>query len=267
MFRALCNNLTGMRAFQYSLEQIADNMSNINTTGYKASHASFSELLYRNVQDRRLPAAPGAGALDPQAGKGVRISSLTTSFSQGALVQGSRPLDLAIEGEGFFRIIRPDNTVSYTRNGSFYLDEAANIVTAEGDFLDVPFNLSALLRDMDGDLGALVITAEGAALWVTEDAAPVELGNIQLYRFINPAGLAADRNGQYLQTAESGGALAGLPGQIGYGKIRQQYLERSNVDLAEEMVRLITTQRALQSNIRALITTDELWALTIYIKS
>ena len=120
---------------------------------------------------------------------------------------------------------------------------------------------------MDGDLGALVITAEGAALWVTEDAAPVELGNIQLYRFINPAGLAADRNGQYLQTAESGGALAGLPGQIGYGKIRQQYLERSNVDLAEEMVRLITTQRALQSNIRALITTDELWALTIYIKS
>ena len=267
MFRSLCNNLTGMRAFQYSLEQIADNMSNINTSGYKAAHASFSDLLYRNVQDRRLPAAPGAGALDPQGGKGVRVSSLTTSFAQGSLAQGSRPLDLAIEGEGFFRIIRPDNTVAYTRNGSFYLDEAANIVTAEGDFLDIPFNLSAVLQDVNDDLGTLVITEEGTAFWVVKDSAPIELGNIQLYRFINPAGLIADRNGQYIQSAESGGALAGVPGQVGYGKIRQQYLERSNVDLAEEMVHLITSQRALQSNIRALMTTDELWALTLYVKS
>lgn len=267
MFRSLCNNLTGMRAFQYSLEQIADNMSNINTSGYKAAHASFSDLLYRNVQDRRLPAAPAAGALDPQGGKGVRVSSLTTSFAQGTLVQGGRPLDLAIEGEGFFRIIRPDNTVSYTRNGSFYLDEAGNIVTAQGDFLDVPFNLSAVLEDLGGDVGSLVITAEGAAYWVVNDSTPLELGNIQLYRFINPAGLVADRDGYYLQSAESGGALAGVPDQVGYGKIRQHYLEQSNVDLAQEMVRLITTQRALQSNIRALMTSDELWAQTLYIKS
>lgn len=270
MFRSLCNNLTGMLAFQYAMEQSANNISNINTTAYKGSQAKFSDLIYREVQDRRLPVSSAMGTIPPQGGKGVRVSSLTTSFSQGTLTQSLRPLDLALEGEGFFRVLRADDTVAYTRNGSFYIDNEGNIVTAQGDYLDVPFNLSDLIADMDGEeqpLGELVISDEGVAFWVIQGQEPVELGRIQLYRFVNTAGLVADRSGQYLESEVSGEALEGLPGEDGFGKVRQYFLEGSNVDLSEEMVRLIISQRALQSNIRATITTDELWALTIHAKS
>lgn len=270
MFQSLYTNLTGIRAYQQSLEQVSNNISNLNTAAYKGAHAAFSDLIYREIYDRRMHAAPDAGALEPQLGKGTRVSAQTSEFAQGTLSQSGRALDLAIEGEGFFRVVKPDDTVAYTRNGSFYLDAAGNIVTAGGDFLDVPFNLAGLMGEADGEerpLGSLVITGDGMAYREVEGEEREELGQIQLFKFVNKDGLVSDRGGQYMEAETSGAPLAGVPGEEGFGEIRQKYLELSNVNLSEEMVHMIVMQRALQSNIRALMTSDELWTLTLQGKS
>lgn len=270
MFRALCTNLSGIKAFQHSLDQLSNNISNIDTTAYKGSQVNFSDLIYREIADRRKPAAPDEGALDPQLGKGVRVSANTHSFEPGTLIKTDRALDMAIEGDGFFRVVKPgDDTVAYTRNGSFYLDASGDIVTAQGDFLDVPFNLAALAGEEGEERppGELEISGEGMVYWNAEDGEREELGQIQLYKFVNKDGLVSDAGGQFFESETSGEPIEGFPGEDGFGEVRHKFQESSNINLSQEMVHMIVTQRALQSNIRGLMTSDELWSLTLQGKS
>ncbi len=270
MFRSLSTNLSGILAYQQSLNNIANNISNVNTAGFRSSTVSFSDLIYRELRERRMHVSPIEGELEPQNGKGVRISSSTDSFVQGSLAQTQRDLDLAIQGDGFFRIIRPDGSFAYTRSGSFIMDPAGNILTVQGDSLDLPFSIADLTgagEDAELPPGKLVVSSEGAAYWDNGDENPVYLGQIQLYKFVNTAGLLSENGLRYTETEVSGAAVEGLPGEDGFGVVRQRFIELSNANLAAEMVNMLISQRSLQSNIRALMTSDELWAYTLQVRS
>lgn len=272
MIRGLYNGMSGVAAQQLALEQISNNMANVNNHGFRKTRASFSDLLYREYQNRRLPVHPRMGALPPQAGKGVRVSDITTDFSQGAITHTGRPLDLAIAGEGLFRVIRSDGTAAYTRQGSFSVDDHGNIVNAAGDYLEVGFTLEDFFEPPvaageEQPEGELFISDEGTAYRVIPGEEPREIGRVPLFRFVNTAGLQADRNGYYLETEASGPPLEGIPGADGLGSIRQHCIERSNVDLSAEMVELLLTQRALQSGVRTIMANDELWDITNQLKT
>ena len=270
MFRSLSTNLTGIMAYQNSLNNIANNISNINTTGYRGSTVSFSDLIYRELRDRRMHVSPIEGELEPQNGKGVRVSSSTTSFIQGSLSMTDRDLDLAIDGDGFFRLVRPDGSFAYTRSGSFIMNPMGDILNSQGDYLDVPFDMSDLMEtgeDAELPPGKLVVNPEGVAFWDDGGDDPVLLGQIQLYKFINTAGLLSDNGLRFVETETSGAAVEGFSGDEGFGVVRQKFIELSNLNLGEEMVNMLVTQRSLQSNIRALMTSDELWAYTLQAKS
>lgn len=261
MIRAYASFLSGITAHQRSLEVAADNVANVNTAAFKRSELSFNDLLYDNMQIKRLPVANPPGSPNPQVGLGVRIGAVVPLFAQGSIIEGGRPLDLAIEGEGFFRIIRSDGSAFYTRQGVFNLDADGRLVTAYGDFLDVPFALQGYR------LETLLISPEGVVAAENAAAEIETLGVITLYRFNNSAGLLKDRSGHYLATEASGEPFAGAPRDEGFGVLRQYYLEGSNSDLGLEMVQLIAAQRALQANARGLIIADELQALTLQVRS
>ena len=269
MFKSLSTNLTGIMAYQQSLNNIANNVSNVNTAGFRGRTVSFSDLIYRELRDRRMHVSPIEGELEPQNGRGVRVSSSTTSFVQGSLAQTDRALDFGIQGDGFFRLVRPDGSFAYTRSGSFNIDSTGSIVTSHGDYLDLPFNISELLGEgEDAELppGELVVNPEGVAFWDDGGDEPVLLGQIQLYKFINTAGLISDNGLRFTETETSGAAIEGAPGEEGFGIIRQRFIELSNLNLGEEMVNMLIAQRSLQSNIRALMTSDELWAYTLQVR-
>jgi len=270
MFWSVNSSLTGLRGFQQSMDQTSDNIANTNTTGHKKSEVSFNDLLYRELSERRMSESQALEAEPPQTGKGTRVSATNTNFAQGGMEQTNRPLDLAVEGEGLFRVIREDGTEAYTRDGTFFMDAEGDLVNASGDYLDVPFDLSEYMVDTEegGSLEQLTIDERGNVYWQDEDEAePEELGQIELHRFVNPEGLEQDGNNQFLETEVSGAPITGTPGEDGFGQLRQGFIERSNVDMAEEMTNLIKDQRALQSNARAMTTSDELWSMTLQAKA
>jgi len=260
MGRSFFNAYSGIAAYQRSLQQIADNLANLNTNAHKKSEVSFTELLYADLQEKRYAVDPAPEALPPFRGKGVQMYPVTKFFDQGALQLTERPLDLAIEGEGFFRINRFDGTEAYTRRGAFYVDEAGSIVTDRGDFLDVDFDLDGIM------VNTVVIGPNGQVSGENEAGARVELGQIELFTFVNKGGLSKDSAGLYEVTEASGEPEQGVPGTAGFGSLRQFHLESSNVDMAMEMVHLIASQRALQANVRSMITADELKALTLLVR-
>ncbi len=253
MMRALWSAASGMVAQQLNVDTIANNLANVNTAGFKRFRVDFQDLLYQTI---RVPGAPAAeGVMIPtglQVGLGVRPAATTRIFSQGTFQHTGNPLDLVIEGEGFFQVLLPDGSKAYTRAGSFKLDSDGNIVTADGYPLEPPISIPADAIDISvGADGSVAVTLAG-------QSEPQTIGKIELARFPNPAGLSSIGHNLFAETAASGQPTTGTPGMNGLGTIGQGVLELSNVVVVEEMVNMIIAQRAYEANAQAIKISDEM---------
>ncbi|KAA3627624.1 MAG: flagellar basal-body rod protein FlgG [Proteobacteria bacterium] len=244
---------TGLEAQQTRMSVISNNLANVNTTGFKRSRAVFADLLYQNVrqpggqtsQDTQLPSGL-------QLGTGVRTVATEKTFTQGSLVQTANHLDVAIQGRGFFQILMPDGSVAYTRDGSYQMDAQGQIVTSSGYQLQpaitIPANTQSITIGTDGTVSVMV----------AGNTAPTNVGNIQLSDFINPTGLQPVGENLFKETAASGTPQTGTPGLTGLGTLVQASLESSNVNVVEELVNMIETQRAYEMNSKAISTADQM---------
>lgn len=254
MLPALYVAKTGLAAQDTNLTTISNNLANVSTTGFKSDRAEFQDLLYQikrqpgaqSTQDSELPSGL-------QLGTGVRIVGTQKNFTAGSLQTTDNPLDLAVNGRGFFQIRQPDGTIAYSRDGTFHLDNNGQIVTANGYALEpaivVPQNSQTFTVGQDGTVS--ITTA-------ANPAAPQIIGNIQTADFINPAGLQAQGGNLFLETASSGAPQVGTPGLNGLGTTLQNTLENSNVSTVEELVNMITTQRAYEMNSKVISTADQM---------
>jgi flagellar basal-body rod protein FlgG len=245
---ALRTAATGMMAQQTRTEVIANNLANVNTTGFKRSRADFVDLLYQTVQDTQTVGYTDATTTPAiQVGRGTRLSGITRLHSQGALEQTQRPLDLAIDGEGFFQVQLADGQTAYTRDGALQISDKGVLVTAEGltvlPGIKVPADAAGIAIAPNGIVTATYSATSGKA---------IELGRIELARFANPAGLQAIGQNLYAATPASGEAATGFPQDEGMGRLQQGYLEGSNVEVVQEMVDMITAMRAYEINSKAI---------------
>jgi flagellar basal-body rod protein FlgG len=252
--RALSIAATGMAAQQTNVEVIANNLANMNTTAFKTQNAAFEDLLYQNVEQ------PGAqssdtGSLVPngiQLGSGVRTAAVYRITTQGAMTSTTNPYDLAVNGSGYFRVTLPDGTDGFTRAGNFALSPEGQIVTQDGYVvapgIAVPSTALGITVSSQGQVQA---TMPGVAT-------PTTLGQLELDRFPNEAGLNAMGNNLFSQTAASGAPQAGVPGATGYGTIQQGYLEASNVDPVAQITSLITAQRAYEMNSKVVTAANDM---------
>lgn len=255
MIRSLWIARTGLEAQQTNIDVIANNLANVSTNGFKKSRAVFEDLLYQVV---RQPGAQSSQQTQVsnglQLGAGVQPVSTARIFTQGNLQFTQNSLDLAINGNGFFQILMPDGSIGYTRNGSFQKDNQGNIVTPDGHPLQPNITIpDTALSVTIGTDGVVTITEPG-------NPAPVQLGTIQVATFINPGGLLSIGSNLYLETASSGTPTPNTPGQNGSGVIEQNFVETSNVDVAEELVSMIEAQRAYELNSKVVSTSDQMLA-------
>lgn len=251
MIRALYTSITGMNAQELQLNVVSNNLANVNTTGFKKSSAQFEDLFYQTL--RAAGAETVGGGQVPtgiQVGMGVRPSSVQKVFTQGDFVQTSNDLDMAIEGRGFFKILR-DGDEFYTRDGSFKQDSDGFIVTSNGDRLQPEFQIPPDTVVIEIDSGGLI-----TALDANSDV--IASQQLTITGFVNPAGLKATGDNLYLETEASGDPFEDDPGTEGLGTILQYTLESSNVNVTEEIVNLIITQRAFESNSKGITTADQL---------
>ncbi|MDH1010621.1 flagellar basal-body rod protein FlgG [Pseudomonas nicosulfuronedens] len=253
MLPALWVSKTGLSAQDMNLTTISNNLANVSTTGFKRDRAEFQDLLYQikrqpganSTQDTELPSGL-------QLGTGVRIVGTQKNFTAGSLQTTDNPLDLAVNGRGFFQVLTPDGTVAYTRDGSFHLNSDGQIVTSNGNTLEPAVVVPAETQTFTvGNDGTVSVTVAG-------NATPQIIGNIQTADFINPAGLQATGDNLFLETASSGAPQVGTPGLNGLGTVLQNTLENSNVSVVEEMVNMITTQRAYEMNSKVISTADQM---------
>ena len=255
MIRSLHTASTGMEAQQMNIDTIANNLANVNTTSFKRSRANFHDLLYQNIR------APGqnstTGTVVPngiQVGSGVRLSSVDKMFKQGAIQVTDNKLDLMIDGDGFFRIQRDDGQIAYTRDGHFSKDANGRLVTSEG-FPVVP--------EIIIPPGAQVVTfGTDGTVSVRLDNQDQEIGQLQIANFINPTGLVSTGGNYYVPSRASGDPMVGTPNLDGMGRIAQGQLETSNVNIVEEMVNMITGQRAYEINSKVIQTGDQMLQAT-----
>ena len=253
MMRSLYIAKTGMEAQQTQLDAISHNLANASTNGYKKSHAVFEDLMYQNLRQ----AGSNATEQDTlptglQLGLGTRAVATSRSFQQGALTQSSNPLDVAVNGQGFFQLQMPDGTTGYTRDGSFQVNAQGTIVTNNGltvqPGITIPATALSVTIGNDGTVSATLPT----------QAAPQVLGKLSLANFINPAGLDPKGQNIYAETAASGTPTTGTAGLNGLGVIQQGFTESSNVNVVEELVGMIQTQRAYELNSKAIKTSDDM---------
>lgn len=244
---------TGLDAQQMRMSVISNNLANVSTTGFKRSRPQFEDLLYQNV--RQTGAQTAQNTQLPSGlvlGTGVRTVSTAKLFTQGSIVQTGNNLDLAINGRGFFQITMPDGTAGYTRDGSFQLNSEGQVVTSNGYLLQpeitVPTGAQSITVGRDGTVN----------VQITGQVAPQQVGQIQTTDFVNPAGLQAIGENLFLESAASGAAQTGNPDADGLGSLMQGALETSNVNVVEEMVDMIETQRAYEMNSKAISTTDQM---------
>lgn len=262
MMRALWTSATGMKAQDFNISVVTNNLANVNTTGFKKSRADFQDLLYQTLREAGTPVAEGLEVPNGiQAGLGVRPVATQKIFSQGDFEQTENPFDLTIEGDGFFRILMPDGTIGYTRDGAFKVDSTGTLVNSDGFRLQpeivVPTGATAISVGIDG-----TVTAK-----MGNNEPDQDLGQITLVRFINPAGLKNSGRNIYLATAASGDEIGpGVPGQEGRGTIQQGYLEMSNVKVVEEMVAMIVAQRAYEANSKGIATADTMLGIANNLK-
>lgn len=253
MIRTFWIAASGLSSQQLNLDVIANNMANVNTVGFKKSRADFDELLYQ--QERIAGAASSPETQVPtglQVGLGVRPIATEKIFSQGNLEQTGNSLDLAIEGKGFFKILMPDGEVAYTRCGAFKLDSEGRIVNANGYPLEPSISIPEDTREIMVSADGIVSVVQG------NSEIPTEVGSIELANFINPAGLRPIGQNLLVATEASGEEISGVPGEEGLGSLSQGFVEMSNVNVVEEMVRMIITQRAYELNSKAVQTADEM---------
>ncbi len=253
MIRALWTAASGMMAQQLNIDTISNNLANVNTTGFKKNRAEFEDLIYQTTAEAGTPVATGLTLpTGIQIGLGVRPSATQKLFMQGNIYQTENPLDIAIEGDGFFQVTLPDGTVAYTRDGSFKLDANGNIVTSDGYFIEPPITIPQ-------NATSISISPEGVvSVKIPGQVAAQNVGQIQLARFVNPAGLKAIGDNLFKETDASGAPIVANPGTNGMGNLRQGFLEASNVQVVEEMVKLITAQRAYESNSKSIQTADDM---------
>jgi len=256
MIRSLFIAATGMNAQNLKIDVIANNLANINTVGYKRSRADFQDLMYQTL---RMPGAPsGEGNQIPsgiQVGLGVKPVSIQKIFQQGDFVTTDNNLDLVIEGDGFFQIAMPDGTIAYTRTGAFKMDSDGRVVNSDGYPIEPAITIPEDTLDINVGSDGKVTVLQANSDTVTE------IGQIELTRFINPQGLKADGNNLFLPTDSSGEPITSNPGSEGIGTIAQGFLENSNVNIVEEMVNMIISQRAYEINSKAIQTADEMLQL------
>jgi flagellar basal-body rod protein FlgG len=240
-----------MRAQELSLDTIANNLANINTTSFKGSRISFQDMLYNVLTSPGAASGESEVPVGIQIGNGTRVSEISKDFSQGVLQETGRDLDIAIEGEGFFEITLPDGTSAYTRDGAFHATSAGEVVTNDG----YPV---AGFDTIDEGTTEINITRDGSFTAIV-DGETVEKGDLSLVMFLNPEGLRAIGHNLYLATESSGGAQTGVtPGESGSGFLAQRYLENSNVNAAQEMVNMIVTQRAYEATSKAIRASDDM---------
>lgn len=256
MMKALYTSATGMKAHQFLLDVIANNLANVNTTGYKRVQANFQDLLY----DKFVPAGSESaqGIETPtglQVGSGVRVVSTNKVFTQGVAENTNRTLDLAIQGKGFFQITHPDGTVVYTRDGTFHLNSAGEVVNNEGLKLEPSISIT-------GDVIGISIGSDGTVSTQNSTGTSQSTGSITLATFPNPAGLESMGKNLYRESTASGTATTGTPGQTGIGEIMQGFRESSNVEVVTELVNLIIAQRAYEISSRAIKAADDMLQTT-----
>lgn len=253
MLRAFSTAATGMTAQQQIVDVIANNLANINTTGFKRSQLDFQDLMY--VKLRPAGAVVEEGTNSPtglEIGSGVKSASTVKVFTPGELENTSNPLDIAIQGDGFLQVRGGDGTMYYTRDGSLRVDSSGNLVTAGGNIIEPTITIPSDAKSIQiGRDGTVSVIQQG-------NATPSQVGQIQLARFVNPSGLSSEGGNLLSETAASGSPTTGTAGNSGLGLIEQGFLERSNVQMVHELVKLITAQRAYEINSRAIKAGDEM---------
>jgi flagellar basal-body rod protein FlgG len=253
MFSSLWVAKTGLDAQQTRMDVISNNLANANTTGYKSARASFQDLVYQNLRQ------PGGQTTEQtqsptglMLGTGVRVVGSQKLFTQGNIEQTGNALDVAIQGRGFLQVTMPDGTIAYTRDGSLHQDENGQIVTANGYSIDPPISIPANAQSITiGSDGTVSVSLAG-------QAATQQIGTVQLADFINPAGLQPNGDNLYLETASSGSPQIGQPGLNGLGTLESGALESSNVNVVEQMVNMIQTQRTYEMNSKAVSAADSM---------
>jgi flagellar basal-body rod protein FlgG len=253
MIRSLWIAKTGLDAQQTQLDAISNNLANVGTSGFKRARVAFEDLLYQNVrqagssssQQTQLPTGL-------QLGTGVRPTATVRTFTQGSLQQTGNQFDMAVNGQGFFQVQMPDGSTAYTRDGSFHVDSNGTLVTSNGFALSPAITIPPTAQSVTvGQDGTVSIKVQG-------QAASQNVGTIQLVNFVNPGGLESRGQNLYLETSASGTASANTPGTNGLGTLQQGYLETSNVNVVEELVSMIQTQRAYEINSKAIQTSDQM---------
>ncbi len=253
MINSLWISKTGMEAQQTQLDVISNNLANVSTTGFKRAHAVFEDLMYQNL--RQVGSSSSEQSQLPtglQVGLGVRTVATSRSFAQGNVQQSSNAMDVAIQGNGFFQITMPDGTLNYPRAGSFQIDAQGRLVTATGhpvaNGVTVPANATGVSIAANGTVTAMI----------PGNVAPQPIGTIALANFVNPAGLDPRGGNLYAESPASGQPQAGTPGANGMGSLMQGYVETSNVNVVQELVTMIQTQRAYEMNSKAIQTSDQM---------
>jgi flagellar basal-body rod protein FlgG len=261
MMRSLFSAASGMYAQQLAMDTIANNLSNVNTTGYKKSKAEFQDLIYQTL--RAAGTSSVSGLVVPtelQIGHGVRPVAIQKNFAQGSPFATENPLDVAIMGNGFFQVTMPDGTIAYSRDGSLKLNNDGTLVTADGYYLEpqisIPQDTTSVNIDTDGTVTVLVVGS----------VEPQQVGQIELAKFINPGGLKNIGQNLYLPTEASGEPVLGTPSLEGFGQLEQGYLESSNVKVVEEMVNMIIAQRAYELNSKSIRTAEEMLQMANNVK-
>ena len=253
MINSLWISKTGMEAQQMQLDVIANNLANVSTTGFKRASAVFEDLMYQNL--RQVGSNSSEQSQLPtglQLGLGVRTVATSRSFAQGNLQQSGNKLDVAVQGNGFFQVTLPDGSTNYTRDGAFQVDSQGRLVTASGlpivNGVTIPANATSVTISTDGTVSATI----------PGNVAPQPVGTIALATFINPAGLDPRGQSLFAETAASGQPNTGTPGANGLGTLMQGFLETSNVNVVQELVTMIQTQRAYEMNSKAIQTSDQM---------
>ncbi|HTV03536.1 MAG TPA: flagellar basal-body rod protein FlgG [Luteitalea sp.] len=253
MIRAMYTAASGMNAQQANIDNIAHNLANVNTSGFKKSRVEFEDLVYEQITSAGTPTdATAETPVGVELGLGTKMVAVSRDFASGNLRATNAPYDVAIEGKGFLQVTLPDGQTAYTRSGNLHVNQEGTLVTNDGYVLEpsitIPSNAVSVTIGRDGVVSATV----------AGESAPQQIGNIQLAGFQNPAGLHALGSNLFAVTTASGDAVTGLPGTEGLGTLQQGFLEESNVSIVEEMVNMILGQRAYEANSKVIRTADEM---------
>lgn len=253
MIRSLWTSASGMKSQSLNIDVISNNLANVNTTGFKSSRADFQDLLYETLRQAGTSSSESTDVpTGIQVGHGSRPVAAHKLFTQGDFQQTKNELDIAIEGGGFFQILQPNGETAYTRDGAFKMDRDGRMVTADGFVMEpeitIPSDSISLSIGLDGTVSVMQTGA----------SAPTEIGTITLARFVNPAGLHSIGRNLYMPTNASGDAIVGTAGEDGLGSLAQGFLEMSNVSVVDEMVKMITAQRAYEINSKAIQAADDM---------